>query len=58
MSFNKPYVPSDTILKKYANLLVNFALGEGKGIKSGDVVRASSSESTKPLYMAICAPLG
>ena len=50
----KPYLPSDTILKKYADVLVNFALGGGKGIKKGDVVRVSCSESAKPLYIAVC----
>jgi aminopeptidase len=48
------YMPSDTILKKYADVLVNFALGGGKGIKKGDVVRISSSESAKPLYIMVC----
>src|SRR3990167_4219884 len=48
------YTPSDTILKKYADVLVNFALGGGKGIKKGEVVRVSASESCKPLYMAVC----
>jgi aminopeptidase len=48
------YTPSDTILKKYADVLVNFALGGGKGIKKGEVVRVSCSESAKPLYMAVC----
>ena len=47
------YTPSDTILKKYADVLVNFALGGGKGIKKGDVVRVSASESTKPLFIAV-----
>ena len=50
----KPYLPNDTILKKYADVLVNFALGGGKGIKKGDVVRVSCSESAKPLYIAVC----
>lgn len=50
----KPYVPSDTILRKYADVLVNFALGGGKGIKKGDVVRVSCSESAKPLYTVVC----
>ena len=54
MSSNKLYVPSDTILKKYADVLIKFALGGGKGIKKGDVVRVSASESAKPLYIAIC----
>ena len=48
------YVPSEKILKKYAEVLVNFALGGGKGIKKGDVVRVSASESAKPLYTAVC----
>ena len=48
------YTPSDTILKKYADVLINFALGSGKGIKKGVVVRVSASESAKPLYIAVC----
>jgi aminopeptidase len=48
------YTPNSTILKKYADVLVNFALGGGKGIKKGDVVRVSSSESAKPLFTAVC----
>lgn len=47
------YTPSERILKKYADLMVNFALGMGKGIKKGEVVRLSASESAKPLYVAI-----
>lgn len=49
----KPFVPSEKILTKYANVLVNFALGMGKGIKKGDVVRLSASEAAKPLYVAM-----
>lgn len=48
------YAPPDTILKKYANVLVNFALNMGKGIKKGDVVRVSANESAKPLFVAVC----
>ena len=47
------YTPSEKILKKYANVMVNFALHMGKGIKKGDVVRLSANESAKPLYAAI-----
>ena len=47
------YTPSEKILKKYADLLVNFALGMGKGIKKGDVVRLSANESAKPLFVAV-----
>lgn len=49
-----PYLPSEKILKKYADVLINFALGGGKGIKKGEVVRVSASESAKPLYLAVC----
>lgn len=42
------------MLKKYADVLVNFALGGGKGIKKGEVVRVSGAESCKPLYVAVC----
>ena len=48
------YTPSNEILKKYADVLIKFALGGGKGIKKGDVVRVSASESAKPLYLAVC----
>lgn len=47
------YTPSPDILEKYADLMVNFALNLGKGIKKGDVVRLSAQESAKPLYVAI-----
>src|SRR5437016_2897851 len=48
------YTPSDEVLRKYADVLINFALGGGKGIKKGEVVRVSASESAKPLYLAVC----
>jgi aminopeptidase len=48
------FTPSEKILRKYADVLVNFALGQGKGIKKGDVVRVSAAESAKPLYVAVC----
>src|SRR3989338_8799932 len=54
MSSSKPYLPSEKILKKYADVMVNFALNRGRGIEKGDVVRVSSSESAKPLFIAIC----
>jgi len=47
------YIPPKIILKKYADLLVNFALGGGKGIKKGDVVYLISYDSSKPLIMEI-----
>ncbi len=44
------YTPSQNTLVKYADLLINFALGGGKGIKPSDVVRLTSWESSAPLY--------
>lgn len=40
--------PNSTLLKKYADILIKFALWSGKGIKKGDVVMLSISESAKP----------
>lgn len=50
----KPYQPSQTILKRYAKVLVRFALNSGQGIKRGEVVRVSANESARPLFLAVC----
>jgi aminopeptidase len=47
------YTPSSEILQKYADVLVNFALGGGAGIKKGDVVFLQVSESAKPLLKVL-----
>jgi aminopeptidase len=47
------YRPSQKILENYANVLVNFALGSGAGIKKGEVVFLSAEESAKPLYLEL-----
>jgi aminopeptidase len=44
------YVPPQEILERYASVLVEFALGGGRGIRPGEVVRIVSNESAKPLY--------
>jgi aminopeptidase len=44
------YVPPQKILERYASVLVEFALGGGRGIRPGEVVRIVSNESAKPLY--------
>lgn len=49
----KTYTPPKKILERYADVLVNFALGGGKGIKKGDVVLVYGSEASKPLYIEI-----
>jgi len=47
------YIPDNKILRKYADLLVNFALGGGRGIKKGDVVYLVSYENSKPLMVEV-----
>ncbi len=48
------YTPDRKILERYASVLVDFALGGGTGIKSGEVVRVTAPESAKPLYLELC----
>ena len=47
------YTPSQKILEKYANVLVNFALNSGKGIKKGETVLVRAGESGRPLYIEV-----
>ncbi|HEV7528054.1 MAG TPA: aminopeptidase [Solirubrobacteraceae bacterium] len=44
------YVPPQEILERYATVLVDFALGGGRGIRPNEVVRIAANESAKPLY--------
>jgi aminopeptidase len=44
------YEPPQEILERYASVLVDFALGGGRGIRSGEVVRVVAAESAKPFY--------
>ncbi|NQV88228.1 MAG: aminopeptidase [Parcubacteria group bacterium] len=54
MNKNKQiYKPSQEILKKYANVLVNFALGSGEGIKKGEIVYIAIDEIAKPLFVEL-----
>ncbi len=43
------YTPSTTVLKKYADVLIKFALNSGKGIKKNDVVLLWVRESARPM---------
>lgn len=47
------YKPSQKILDKYADVLVNFALHSGKGIKKGDVVFLQVPECAKPMLLSL-----
>jgi aminopeptidase len=53
MNQNSPssYQPSPKILQKYAQILVNFALNSGQGIKPGQSVMIQIPESAKPMYV-------
>jgi len=43
----------ETLLKKYAQVMVHYALNNGKGINKGDTVFLVGQECTKDLFMAI-----
>jgi aminopeptidase len=45
--------PSAELLRKYAELLVNFALGGGAGIKKDEVVWVEGSEACRPLFLEV-----
>ena len=47
------YKPPEEILEKYAKVLVNFALGGGKGINPGETVFLQASLSSLPFYRAL-----
>ena len=47
------YQPSQKILGKYADVLVNFALGGGEGIKKGETVRLTVYDIAKPFYVEL-----
>lgn len=47
------YIPSQEILDKYADVMVNFAANEGRGVKPGQVVYLSVPEEAKPFLVAL-----
>jgi len=47
------YTVSKEILDKYANVLVNFALNNGKGIQKGEVVFLGVPECAKPMLISL-----
>jgi aminopeptidase len=47
------YTPSKKVMSKYADLLVNYALNSGKGIKKGDIVQVIADDIAKPLLVAL-----
>jgi aminopeptidase len=47
------YVPPPEIIERYASVLIDFALGGGRGVQPGEIVRVVAPESAKPLYAAL-----
>ena len=43
----------ESLLKKYAQVMVHYALNNGKGINKGDTVFLVGQECTKDLFLAI-----
>jgi len=48
-----PYQPSQTIVNKYAQVIINFALNSGKGIRPGEIVLCNIPDVAKPLALAL-----
>ena len=47
------YTPPQPILDKYADVMVNFAAGKGKGVKPKETVFLTVSEVAKPMLIAL-----
>ncbi len=47
------YHPSEEVLEKYADILINFALNSGEGVKAGEVVQLRVPECAKPMLVAL-----
>lgn len=47
------YKLNDDLLKKYAQVMVHYALNNGKGINKGDTVYLVAQECAKDLFIAI-----
>jgi aminopeptidase len=45
------YIPEKKIIEKYADVIINFALNSGKGIKKNEVVFLQVPECAKPLLI-------
>lgn len=47
------YTPDNKILKKFSEVLINFALNSGQGIKKGEVVYVIMNEIAKPMLLPL-----
>ncbi|RMD76902.1 aminopeptidase [Candidatus Dojkabacteria bacterium] len=50
---NNIYIPDEKVLRNLANVLINFALNSGQGIKKGEVVYVVLNEIAKPMILPI-----
>ena len=48
-----PYTPPPEILERYAAVLVNYAVGQGRGVQPGEVLGLVIAEDAKPLLLEI-----
>lgn len=53
MTPSVPFTPSREILEKYSDLLINYALGGGTGIRPGETVLVAVPECAKPFYVPL-----
>ncbi len=51
------FIPSETILQRYASVFTNFALHGGAGMRSGETVRLVLPEFALPLYLPLQAAI-
>jgi aminopeptidase len=51
--FDMPHVPSAEILERYGEVMVSYGLGNGAGIKPGEVVGVVCPEDAKPLLLEV-----
>lgn len=49
----KTYTPQRKVLENYAKVLINFALGSGKGVRRGETVYLTCPENAKALYVEL-----
>jgi aminopeptidase len=50
---NQSYKPSKKLLEKYSDVLVNFALNSGRGVKKGEVVMCVVPDVAKDMALAL-----
>src|SRR5579862_5766408 len=52
-STSSSFVPSDTILERYAQVFTHFGLGNSAGMRPGETVRLTLPEPALPMYLPL-----